>query len=65
MADERAYCTESHLAFYCMKATDWIANGKHFLSQNISDNSEIERKIKKTYKNRYFLLSQSVKIEKI
>ena len=33
MADERAYCTESHLAFYCMKATDWIANGKHFLSQ--------------------------------
>ena len=38
---------------------------KHFLSQNITDNSEIERKIKKTYKNRYFLLTQSVKTEKI
>ena len=57
--------SESYVLF-CKNNTQIIINEiKHFLSQNISDNSEIERKIKKTYKNRYFLITQSVKTEKI
>lgn len=57
--------SESYVNF-CQTNTKIIMDEiKHFLSQNISDNSEIERKIKKTYKNRYFLLTQSVKTEKI
>jgi len=57
--------SESYVLF-CKNNTHIIMDEiKHFLSHNISDNSEIERKIKKTYKNRYFLLTQSVKTEKI
>ena len=57
--------SESYVLFCKNNTTIIMDEIKHFLSQNISDNYEIERKIKKTYKNRYFLLTQSVKTEKI
>jgi hypothetical protein len=57
--------SESYILF-CKNNTKIVVDEiKYFLSQNISEDNEIERKIKKTYKNRYFLLSQSVKTEKI
>ena len=57
--------SDSYILF-CKNNTKIVVEEiKYFLSQNISEKDEIERKIKKTYKNRYFLLTQSVKTEKI
>jgi len=57
--------SDSYLVF-CKNNTKLLVDEiKYFISQNIYERDEIQRKIKKTYKNRYFLLSQSVKTEKI